>query len=132
MPVRNCPLSNLGIEQSKKLNLQFDMLILSPLKRAIQTYANSNIKTKQLIISPYIREHISWESNWLDFEHNVPAESIEDMHKRIKYVMNMIHSMPYQNIGIISHSEFLHELFLLEFKQNIFFQNSNFVTVKLN
>lgn len=117
----NCPLSNFGIEQSKKLNLHFDILIMSPLKRAIQTYANSNIKTKEIIISPYIREQIRGESTWLDFENNLPYESIDDMRKRIKYAMNNIYSLKHENIGVISHGDFLRELFLVEFKKNVHF-----------
>ena len=44
--IRNCRITNLGIQQAKQLNQSFDIVVLSPLKRAMETYLNSNIKTK--------------------------------------------------------------------------------------
>ena len=42
----NCGLSNAGVEQAKKIDISFDCVVLSPLRRTLQTYALSQIKTK--------------------------------------------------------------------------------------
>jgi len=44
------------IDQAKKLNHSFDVLVLSSLKRSLETYINSNIKTRQLLMSDLVRE----------------------------------------------------------------------------
>src|SRR5690348_5811551 len=67
--VRNCRLTNEGINQATQLNLSFDTVVLSPLKRAMETYLNSNIKTKHLVMTDLAREFKEDKPvNYLDFE----------------------------------------------------------------
>ena len=44
--IRNCKLTDHGKMQAKNLDQSFDIIVLSPLKRAIETYVNSNLKIK--------------------------------------------------------------------------------------
>ena len=55
--VKNCPLSPSGCQEASRLVGEFDLLVLSPLKRAIQTYAFSQIKAGEIVISPLAREN---------------------------------------------------------------------------
>ena len=53
----------------ESLNLSFDLLIISPLKRALETYTNSNIKAKELMINNlFIEQKEDHPLNFLENE----------------------------------------------------------------
>ena len=105
--VRNCRLTEVGIQQAKQLNHSFDVVIVSTLKRALETYLNSNIKCRQLITSDLIREQKEDKPlNYLDLEEIVP-ENAEDVRKRAREAIELIKSLEYNNIGIVSHGYFI-------------------------
>lgn len=54
----NSPLSPIGKQQAKGLNYQVDLVISSPMRRAIDTLAHSNIKYHKLLIVNQARELI--------------------------------------------------------------------------
>ena len=106
--LRNCELSELGKQQAKNLNHEFDLLVLSPLKRAIETYAHSNIKTKNVIICDLFREQKEeGQLNYLDFE-EINPESIEDIKQRVLEAKDYLKMLSSNNIGIISHAVFIY------------------------
>jgi broad specificity phosphatase PhoE len=117
----NCRLSDFGREQSKNLTQTFDILILSPLKRAIETYANSNIKCGNVIINDLFREYKEHDPkplNFLELETIMP-ETLEEVKKRVGDAINYLKTSPYNNIGIISHGIFIcYFLEQLAIKQN--------------
>lgn len=116
--VRNCGLTKKGIVQSSKLTHSFDILIISPLKRALQTYTYSNIKVENLLISDLLREFKDDNPiplNFLENEQIVP-ETYEQLIERVQLMLVFIRSLPYKNIGIISHRNFL-KVFLKEADQ---------------
>jgi len=131
--VANCRLSDKGKIQSQSLDQSFDILIVSPLKRALETYVNSQIKTKELIISPLFAEHRNGKPlNYLENEEYV-VETPDDLAKRAKSALQFVRSLPklQQNIGIISHGDFLHN-FLKECQQKqAYLKNTEAVTFKL-
>lgn len=105
--IRNCRLTEVGIQQAKQLNHSFDVVIVSTLKRALETYLNSNIKCKQLITSDLVREQKEDKPlNYLDFEEIIP-ENQEDVRKRAREAIELIKSLEYNNIGIVSHGYFI-------------------------
>lgn len=105
--VRNCRLTNYGVEQAKNLNHSFDILVVSPLKRALETYLNSGIRCRQLIMSDLFREQKEDKPlNFLDFE-EIKPESHEDVRKRAKEAVEFIKNLKSDNIGIISHGCYL-------------------------
>ena len=105
--IRNCWLTNYGVEQAKQLNHSFDLLVLSPLKRAFETYVNSNIKCKQLTISELVREQLDGRPlNFLDLE-EVKSESSDEVRKRAREAVEYIKQLESNNIGIISHGCFI-------------------------
>lgn len=107
----NSPLSENGIISCKSLGYSFDLLIISPLKRAIQTYANSNIKTKNILISDLFQEVKNQKPNMLDDD--LSRESHEEFEARIIKAIDYLKKLNYSNtktIGVITHHDFIYHL----------------------
>lgn len=127
----NCKLTEQGKKDCEKLNLSFDLLIISPLKRALETYTNSNIKTKEIIINDLFREQK--ENHPLNFLENeiVIQETTEEVWERVSKAKKFIETLEFTNIGIISHRNFLWYL-LDEFEQDpIALDNLQTITFKI-
>lgn len=105
--IRNCRLTSHGIEQAKQVNHDFDLLVISPLKRVMETYVNSNIKCKRICISELVREQLDGRPlNCLDLE-EVQTETNDEVRKRAKEAVEYIKKLDSDNIGIISHGCFI-------------------------
>ncbi len=105
--LRNCGLSDFGKQQAGNLNQHFDVLVVSKLRRAIDTYKNSNITTEHIIFSHLVREQKENHSlNFLEGEDIVP-ENTEDIRARALAAKNFIKTLDGDNIGIISHGFFI-------------------------
>ena len=104
----NSRLTPLGMEQASNLDFNFDLLILTPLKRSLQTYTCSKIKTKEIMINPLFREWLDGPANLLereDFKLETPDELNQRVDKAITWLRQI--SSCYKSIGIISHFQFL-------------------------
>ena len=105
--IRNCKLTDYGKSQSKSLDQSFDIIILSPLKRAIETYTNSNLKSERVIISDLFREQKEDHPlNYLENE-TIAPESASDARARAREAVKFLKTLDYTNIGIISHGCFI-------------------------
>jgi broad specificity phosphatase PhoE len=103
----NCPLSDFGKMQAKSLNQTFDVIVISTLSRAMETYLNSNIKADNVIQSHLFREQRETSIlNFLEGEEIIP-ESSDDVRKRAREAIAYIKTLDYENIGIISHGYFI-------------------------
>ena len=101
--LRNCSLTPNGKQQAGNLNQHFDILVVSKLRRAIETYKNSNIEAEQVIFSHLVREHKENHSlNFLEGEEIIP-ESPDDVRKRAREAIAFLKTLNGDNIGIISH-----------------------------
>ncbi len=99
--LRNCALSDVGKEQSKNLNQNFDVVIVSPLKRAIETYENSNIKAGNVIYSDLFREHREHNlSEFLENEEVIPEINVR---QRAQNAFQFLKELNFNNIGIVTH-----------------------------
>ncbi len=129
----NCELSDKGKIQCSELKIHTDLLIISPLKRAIQTYANSNIKTKDIEINNLFRECITSPLNKLDFENTNFIETVNDSINRAKLAFEYLKSLnnKYSSIVVISHHDFLHILLETQFGKNIYFRNCEEFTITI-
>lgn len=106
----NTSLTEAGIKSCKSLDFSFDLLILSPLKRVIQTYANSNIKTKNIMVSDLFQEFKNNPCNLMDkMESDKTFETIEEFENRISKAISFLKELKYNNIGIITHHDFIHK-----------------------
>lgn len=103
----NCKITEFGKKQATSLCHSFDTLILSPLKRAIETYVHSNIKTREIIVCDLFREQKEDSSlNYLENE-IIQPETLDDVRKRAQQAIQFIKSHNSGNIGIISHGYFM-------------------------
>jgi broad specificity phosphatase PhoE len=129
--LKNCSLSDVGKTQATELNMSFDILIVSPLKRALETYVFSSIKVKEIRISPLFREFKSWKVNLLDNENETEVETEEEMKKRAIEAMEYLNSLPHVNIGVITHFEFINSITSQFFGKNCALNNCKFIKFQL-
>jgi len=82
-------------------NKEFDLVLCSPLKRAIKTYRYSNISCKKFQILNILREH---KIDFCDFFENeeVVPESVDDLMKRINEFKELLKGL--NNVLVIGYS----------------------------
>ena len=134
-------ITSLGVKQciiaQKKLkDVNFDLMLCSPLTRALQTFSLVfPTPISNTIILPLIREHLDhscdvgrqpsilqkefpsfnfnevkkfwWNNNIPIDEKAINWESIEDLDKRVKKFKNWINNRPEKNIALVSHGTFI-------------------------
>lgn len=128
--ITDSKITNKGIEQARILDFHFDLLILSPLRRTMETYTNSNIKTKDVIISKYFREQMRSPLNFTALEENIheTSEQLENrVYEGLKYIKTLIPK--YSHIGIITHYDYLRKLTKVLFGKEHLFNNCGSITV---
>jgi broad specificity phosphatase PhoE len=130
--LNNCRLTKLGCESCRELDFSFDLLIISPLKRALETYVNSKIKTKKIMVHDLFRESLDTLSglNFLENEERV-TETSQQLHERINQAVNFLNQLKDENIGIITHGVFAWHLTQKLTGKGIPFNNAGHVTVKI-
>ena len=110
---RNVPLTEFGKEQAKKLGGWVHTVICSPLRRAVETLAHSNLKYCSIIYSDLCRELMDGEEpNYLERE-DLISETNKDIENRInklKLLVTELHDQGIKHIAILSHSFFIYRL----------------------
>lgn len=122
----NCGITNKGMFESIKLNFHFDILIVSPLKRCLETLKYSNIKYDKLIINELFREYKIDICDFFDYEDINIIESEKELLLRLKKCKEYLKSNPIfknKSIGIITHGDFIYHL--TNFKHDL--NNSDFI-----
>lgn len=132
---RNCSITDFGIKQSKLLTGHFDLVILSPLRRAVETYSSSYIKNRHLIIDDKFREYRQYYcySDFLDGEEIIletEAEIIQRIEECLIYLKNIQdkYNDTIQYIAIISHANFIKNFFKYVYNQEVVLDNCQTVT----
>lgn len=110
--IKNAPLSRKGIEQAQQLHENFDLILISPLRRALQTLDYSSLKTTVTEICDLCREQYFHESDMLDHETYTQDEPSYSLEERVRKFHNLLEekSKIYNNILVISHANFLARL----------------------
>ena len=108
---QDCEITNIGIDQSislgKELNtIQFDIVFISPLRRAIQTFQYAKLQCKKQQINYLVREHIADSCDLLESEVEY-KESEEELISRCKKIHKLISIIPEKTIGIICHADLI-------------------------
>ena len=103
---RNPVLSENGINQAKKIMIDVDCVILTPLKRSIQTFSNAQVKCSHVEICDLFRERMVGEDNFLERE-DYKFETQEEFENRIKKSIEKLKE--YSKIKFISHFGFINE-----------------------
>lgn len=95
-------LSEIGISQASVLTGQFDLIVLSPLRRAIETYTRSNVSGSRIIVSDLAREQRDDKKyNQLRGEGAV-SETVDDMYRRMSEFREFLKGQPENNICVFS------------------------------
>ncbi len=129
--LRNCSLTNFGKQQASKLNQNFDILIVSKLRRAIETYKNSDISAEKIIFSHLVREQKEGNSlNYLEGEDIIP-ETPDEVKKRAIATKEFIKTLNSDNIGIISHYTFIAYFLEVCGQSKHFLDNTSSITFEL-
>lgn len=109
---KDCKLTDYGIEQAKKINGTYDIIVCSILKRAKQTLQYSELSSKQLHFTDLCREVRRDICDFLEGEDETKLETEEEVQKRIKEFKKFLHSKtkPGEKVLVICHRDFIHEI----------------------
>lgn len=108
--LRNAKLSPLGREQAATLERHVELLVISPLRRSLETYVFSGLKVKRLMVAECIREVVDNPASELDLEKWGRQETKEEVEKRLEETIQLIASQPEKEITLLSHICFLKAL----------------------
>lgn len=121
---RNSDLSPVGKIQAGNVRANVDLVITSPLKRAIETFHHSKIVTKELYVSSLCREHKNVSN--CDYFEGEPKieETIEQVMARIEEFRSLLFLLgkTYKNILVVTHSGFIQKFL----KQNFILGNCQY------
>jgi broad specificity phosphatase PhoE len=99
----NTPLTDEGKAQAAKIRGSVQLLIVSPLKRTLQTYAHSGLRVGRLITTELAREWCHY-GNAGEFEMEPSRkESWGELCNRVERLITFIRDQPERDIGILAH-----------------------------
>lgn len=109
--VNTCLTSN-GIDQAGKIQGPVNLLILSPMKRCVQTYAHSKLTVGRVVMSDLVREwRVYGPASFLEHEKQ-EAEPRAVFMARVEATSQLLKQQPENSIAILAHGVFLSELML--------------------
>jgi hypothetical protein len=95
-------LSTDGIKQANCLAGEYDLIILSPLRRAMETYTRSNISGRRVVICDDAREQRD-NNMYNQLRSETPmTETVSEMFARCTNLRDFILAQPEENICIFS------------------------------
>jgi len=107
----NCGLSENGKQQASKIQGPVDLLLCSPLRRTLETYAHSSLRVKKFETVEELREWTTYGPSCLyDLENPAVLEDAHQFRARVRMVVDIIRQKPQTNIAILSHGATLAEL----------------------
>lgn len=109
---KDCDLTQLGQEQAAAVKGDYDIVICSTMKRAVQTYQFSHLKAGKIIYTDLCREKRQDICDYLPYEDETIKETEEELAYRIKSFTYFLKSQvsPYQAVLVVSHGDFIHTL----------------------
>lgn len=131
---KNVGLSEVGKMQAIQITGKFDCIVISPLRRAIQTYALSDLECSNLCVNNLFREVLN--NNPVNyFEHEIITKetetALEERQKScIAYLVNLSETNGYASIGVITHHDFIYEICKRKLGVEIHLGNCDTVTLE--
>ena len=107
---RDCGITQRGKRQAYHLEHEFDLLLVSPLRRCQETFDYSNIVANEVRTCALVREKKEDMCDFLENEELV-YDTDESFKQQVSKALQYIKTLPYKNIGVITHSEFVWEAF---------------------
>ena len=100
-------LSTLGVEQASKVHGHTKVLVLSNLRRTMETFINSGLKPGRMLVSELFREIKEGENgDYLEGE-EVTIETPEEINKRIRQAIDYLQAIDSDEITVICHGVFI-------------------------
>ncbi len=109
---KDCDLTEKGKQQASQIDLQYDIVVCSIMKRTCQTLDHSKISYGRLIFTDLCREKRSDICDFLPHEDETVKETEEQLETRITTFRYFLRSQlsPYNNVLVIAHGDFIHTL----------------------
>lgn len=112
----NPPLTKSGIEGAALLKGEYDLIIISPMARCIETYAYSHLSGPREI-NALFREWRQGPGDFHNHDHpSVFCESPQELELRIAEAFTYLESLKgtYENVCVITHSEWMKKALKLD------------------
>lgn len=120
---RNPGLSEVGKQQAIQIHGEFDCIIVTNLRRSMQTYAQSFLKCRKLLVEDVFRESMNGvESNYLELEQNI-VESAPEFETRARAgfyrLKELFREYKFQTILVITHHNFIQKISDISGRNNV-------------
>ena len=109
---KNCPLTDVGIQQAEQITGEYDVIICSILKRAKETLQYSQLTAKKLYFTDLCREVRVDPGDFLEDEDETKIETEQEVKKRIQLFKQYLKEKvdPGQKVLVICHRDFIHAI----------------------
>lgn len=106
---KDCDLSPAGIQQAKNLTGDYDVVVVSNLRRTHQTLLYSSIQSKRILLTPLCREQKKDICDFVQGEDDCIKETEEELALRIECFKDYIRRecKPDERVLVISHGDFI-------------------------
>lgn len=106
---KDCDLSDEGKVQASKVSGDYDVIVLSCLRRTHQTLLYSNLVAHRLLITDLCREKRKDSCDYMPGEDETKGESDEELAIRIDCFKNYLRTncLPSEKVLVISHRDFI-------------------------
>jgi broad specificity phosphatase PhoE len=133
---RDVELSSFGVQQACSLSGEFDLILMSPMLRAIQTYTYSKIRSNEVQINFLFREEKNgYNSNYLEYEEK-QEETPEEMTTRCRNAFILLSSIStnssIKKVAVITHSGFVHHFCKMISKEPVNLDNCQIASFIIN
>jgi broad specificity phosphatase PhoE len=104
--LEDCGLTKNGIKQAKSLTGSYDIVFLSPMKRCVETWQHSKIKTNCVITCPLLREY---KQDICDFFIGEPQikETESELLNRIENIKQYLSRYKNNKCCVITHGDLI-------------------------
>ena len=105
----NPPLTPEGIEGAKQLSGNYDLIILSPMSRCLETFIYSSIQG-QRVVKDVFREWMQCPGDFRQHDpHTRYAEAEDEFKQRVSQGMEFLQNLHLDDICVVTHSEWIKE-----------------------
>jgi broad specificity phosphatase PhoE len=106
---KDCDITLKGKEQAAALEGEYDVIVLSCLRRTHQTLTYSNLRAKRILMTDLCREKRVDICDYLEGEDETKKESLEELGWRIESFRNFLraHCKETDRILVIAHGDFI-------------------------
>jgi broad specificity phosphatase PhoE len=122
----NCPLTERGEEQARALTGSYDLLLVSPLRRAKDTLFFSQLQAKRIVYTPIVSEvyvdSCDEEDRASEEKHAVEDEG--HIQNRMSQLISYLKQHQSKKIGVLTHPRFISWFILTHVPSSLHFSNT--------